>query len=827
MKYLIILFLFVKSLSAQQSVSARIVNSSDNHPIQYATVNIEGKSISSNTDERGLFLLSGNINDSDIIVVTHVGFETKKTAVKDLLAQSHNVIPLIPKLISSQTILVKGTIGVEGESPVSFSKVKRVEFIANYTNQDVPELLSYLPSVTFYSENGNGIGYNYMSIRGFDQRRISVSVNGIPQNDPEDHNVYWLDFPDLIENTDLIQVQRGAGAGMIGYPAIGGSVNIITSAFSDRPRFELSSSAGSYNTIKNSLFVSSGLIQNKYSFLAKISQTKSSGYRDYSWSNLKSYHISAVRFDDKLTSQINVYGGLVEDGLAYTGLPKFAVDDLELRKANYSYWEADEGKISYATERRADEIENFSQPHFELLNEYKLNQDVSFNSALFLVIGNGFFDYDASWADTSYFRMTKEFGFNAKGNPGNALIRAMVNNKQWGWIPKVSIKHNSGELILGGEVRFHNSIHWGSIKFAENLPEGFPSNFRYYQYEGGKDIISFFANENYSVSEKINILAEAQLAYHKYKLNKEKYLNTNLEVSGLYFNPRIGINYKYDAKGNVYFSFARVAREPRLKNYYDAAESSGGEVPQFDRTSTGGYDFNKPLVKPETMNNLELGSYYNAGSYSLQANAYYMLFNDEIVKKGQLDRFGQPITGNMDQTVHYGLEISLNAKLAANLELILNGAVSRNYISEGFTYTSVRVDGIKTQKQIDLSKNSIGGFPSSSFSGILQYKNENILLGASARYVGKFFTDNYGEELQTLLSQYPSLTAYTDNIVDPYFVFNVFGSFDFGAAPYFENVKLFFQINNLFDSLYASYGIGNEFFPAAERNFLCGIKLSL
>ena len=827
MKYLIVLLLFVQSIFAQQTITAKIVNSSDNHPIKYVSITVEGKDIGAATDEGGVFILKGELTEKDILVVTHVGFETKRISVKDFLNRSLEVIPLIPKLISSQTILVKGSIGIEGQSPVSFSKIKREEFIQNYSNQDVPELLSYLPSVTFYSENGNGIGYNYLSIRGFDQRRISVSVNGIPQNDPEDHNVYWLDFPDLIENTDLIQVQRGAGAGMIGYPAIGGSVNIITSSFSDRPRFELSSSIGNYNTRKNSLLVSSGLIGNKYSFSAKFSQTKSSGYRDYSWADMKSYHLSAVRFDDKLTSQINLYGGPIEDGLAYTGLPKFAIEDRVLRKANYSYWEADGDKITYATQRRADEIENFSQPHFELLNEYKLNNDVSINSALFLVLGNGFFDYDASWADTSYFRLTNDFGFNAKVNPGNALIRAMVNNKQWGWIPRVSIKHNSGELIFSGELRFHNSIHWGSIKFAENLPEGIPNGFRYYQYAGAKDIIGFFVNENYSLNDKINILAEAQLSYHKYKLFDEKYLNTDFEVSNLFLNPRLGVNYKYDSNVSFYFSFARVSREPRLKNYYDAAESSGGEVPQFERTTAGVYNFSNPLVKPETMNNVELGSYYNDGRYTVQVNGYYMLFNDEIVKKGQLDRFGQPITGNMDRTIHYGLELSVNTKLTSALELIVNGAVSKNYISKGYTYAIVRVDDIKLQKQIDLSSNTISGFPQSTLSGIIQYKKDNLIVGASARYVGEFYTDNYAEALPALLNQYPTLTSYTDNVVDSYLVVNAFGLYEFNAAPYFENVKLFFQINNLFDSLYASYGIGNEFFPAAERNFLCGIKLSL
>ena len=134
----------------------------------------------------------------------------------------------------------------------------------NYTVQDIPEYLSYLPSTTFYSEAGNGIGYNYLSIRGFDQRRISISINGIPQNDPEDHNIYWHDFPDLLESTEMIQVQRGAGSGVVGYPAIGGSINIITSNFSDKPKFDISSSFGSYNTRKYSAAFSSGLINNKY-----------------------------------------------------------------------------------------------------------------------------------------------------------------------------------------------------------------------------------------------------------------------------------------------------------------------------------------------------------------------------------------------------------------------------------------------------------------------------------------------------------------------------------------------------------------------------------
>ena len=70
----------------------------------------------------------------------------------------------------------------------------------------------------------------------------------------------------------------------------------------------------------------------------------------------------------------------------------------------------------------------------------KLNDKVKLNSALFLVLGSGFFDYDASWSVfyDDYFRL-KQNGFDTNYVPTNALIRAEVNNRQFGWIPKISL----------------------------------------------------------------------------------------------------------------------------------------------------------------------------------------------------------------------------------------------------------------------------------------------------------------------------------------------------------------------------------------------------
>ncbi len=822
MKKLFILFLFLSIQYFPQSISFNgIVKDSDSKVLlQYANVFIKGSNFGTVTDEKGQFIVKGNFKNTDTLVISYVGYKNFEKIISEIKIKSLSV-ELQKIILPSQTILIEASVGKQGITPIAFEKISKEEIQKDYVVQDIPNYLSQLPSTTFYSENGNGIGYNYLSIRGFDQRRISVSINGIPQNDPEDHNVYWLDFPDLLASTELIQVQRGAGSGVIGYPAVGGSINIITSPFSEKPQINLSASYGSFNTKKYSASFASGLINNKYSIYAKLSQIQSSGYRKSSWSKLNSFHLSAVRFDDDLTTQFNYYGGPISDGLAYTGIAKFAIKDKTLRKENYSYWEANGESYDYTIDRKSTEIENFSQPHFELLNEYQVNKKIKINSALFLVLGSGFFDYDGSWSVfyDDYFRL-KINGYDSTLIPTNALIRAEVNNKQFGWIPKISYEHTNGNLIFGGEFRIHRSEHWGNINYAENLPPGVSKEYQYYFYKGAKNIISGFIHESYDITKEINLLGELQLAYHKYELYNEKYLENNFSVDNLFINPRFGINYKINNQLNVFLSFARVTREPRLKNYYDAAESSAGETPQFELKDDGTYNFNSPLVKPETMNDLEVGTSYSNDLFFINFNLYYMLFENEIVKNGKVDRFGQPITGNVDQTKHYGIEINSVLKILNGIEIFGNASYSKNIITNGFYF-------INETESINISNNNISGFPNFLFNFGIQYNRNNLLVKLNSKYVGKFYSDNFGEKLAQSLIDFPGFIDYKDNVNEAYFTVDLFASYEINIFNSLTNSRVFIQLNNIFDNLYSAYAIGKEYFPAAERNFIAGIKLGL
>ncbi len=819
--FIILLFLLTFQIFPQlKSLNGIVKDSETKLPLQFANVIIKGTNIGAATDENGKFHIPDEFNSADTLTISYVGYKYYTKVISEIKLE-FLVVELQRIILPSQSILVEATVGRKGITPISFEKISKEEIQKDYVVQDIPNYLSQLPSTTFYSENGNGIGYNYLSIRGFDQRRISVSINGIPQNDPEDHNIYWLDFPDLLASTELIQVQRGAGSGVIGYPAIGGSINIITSPFPDKPKIDVSASYGSFNTRKYSASFSSGLIDNKYSIYTKLSQILSSGYRKQSWSKFNSYHLSVVRYDDKLTSQLNLFGGPISDGLAYTGIAKFAVKDKLLRKENYSYWEADESGYTYTLDRRSDEIENFSQPHFELLNEYVFSEKVKLNSALFLVLGSGYFDYDGSWSVyyDDYFRLNQN-GYDTNYIPANALIRAQVENKQFGWIPKLSFEHTNGQLIIGGEFRMHRSEHWGNINYAENLSAGITKDYQYYFYNGAKDIIGGFIHESFNLSDKINLLGEVQLAYHKYRLYNEKYIGTDFSINDLFINPRVGMNYKISDNQNVFLSFARVSREPRLKNYYDAAESSGGEIPHFELNADSSFNFNFPLVKPETMNDFEIGTSFNSDFLNVNLNLFYMMFENEIVKNGKLDRFGQPITGNVDQTTHTGIEISAVLKIYEGFELFGNATYSKNKISTGSYF-------ISDTETLDISGNTLSGFPSFLFNIGLQYQNKNIFLKLNAKYVGEFYSDNFDDNLKDYLITYPDFVDYTDNKNEAYFVIDFYGSYEMNLFNSLTNSKLYLQLNNIFDNLYSAYAIGKEFFPAADRNFIAGIQIGL
>ena len=802
-----------ESPAQEKAPSARlsgvVVDAQSHDPLGRANVVLRGTTLGSSTADDGGFLIEDIPPGEYELIVSFVGYAAWQTHLVLGPAEQRTLrIELAPTILPGQTIVITATRARERETPATFSNITARDLADRYSTQDIPQLVSELPSVTWYSENGNGIGYNYLNIRGFDQRRISVMINGIPQNDPEDHNVYWVDFPDLAANLEDIQVQRGAGSAFYGPPAIGGSVNLVT-GFSRRSQIDLLAGGGTSNTRKFSVAVNSGLVGDRYIFTGRLSRLTSDGYRENSWTRLSSYYLSAVRYDATMTTQLNFYGGPIEDHLAYYGISKEEAysRDPHTRRRN---------PIT-----RPEEIENFSQPHYELLHEWRIGEDLTLSNALFHVAGTGFYDCDGSWAPYSYYRITPDNGFTVSGDPDtlyipSALIRAYVDNRQIGWLPRLSLTHTNGELTVGAEVRSHTSLHWGALRWGEGLPQGVTPEYHYYEYRGGKRIFSLYARESYRALPNLTLLAHLQYVYNQYRFFDEQYVGTEFTVPYHFFNPRVGFNYNLTDEWNVVGHVSRTAREPRLKNLYDAAEAStpaswGPVTPQFELHPDGTYDFTKPIVKPESLVGLELAVGYTSPMLSASVNFYHMRFQDEIIKSGQLDRFGQPVTGNADRTLHQGIEITAAGELTPSLSLEGNVTMSRNRLVSYAQYqdsTLVHLDG-----------NAIAGFPEFLANARATYRWKWLSTSLALQHVGEFYTDNYQDPSSGATDPMRTVNAYT--------VLHAWVNVEIPTEPFGQGIEARLQVNNLLNAIYASHGEGDQFFPAAERNVYASFRVRL
>ena len=757
----------------------------------------------------------------------------------------------------TETIEVDILKSLERFTPVTFENINRKEVETKYWMQDLPMFLNGSTSINSYSESGASLGYSYLSIRGFDQRRISILINGIPQNDPEDHQVYWNDISDITASVENIQIQRGIGTALYGSSAIGGVVNVQTLDYFKQKFLNVSGGYGNYNSQRYSIEYSSGLLKNDFAVYGKATRILTDGYRDLSWSDYWSYFLSAGKLIGKSSVlKFNFFGSPMQNHLAYLGVDKAYLDG-DVTGDIYT-----DRKYNYLT--YPDETDNYFQPHYELVYNIQPSANLYISNTFSYIRGEGYFNtsFPVFYGyDFDYFRLDPYFvqdttSYNPefyKRNPdgsyyfekgkGYEIVRSdiitklNVNNNTFGWFPKVQIDHNGnkGNFVIGGEMRFHNSDHYGEITSGDALPAGTPADYVYYYYNGGKRTYSIYANEIYSFTDKLNGMLGLQYVYHRYNLSNDKFKPYDFSVDYNFFTPRIGANYNFNNEFSAFANFSVSKREPRLKDIYDAEDPYS--VPNFRIVNAEEGIYEDPLVKPEEMNDFEFGVAYKTSIINADLNFYLMDFKNEIVSNGRLDNVGQPITGNAGKSIHKGLELQLNLKpfkekYFKNISLSGNLNLSDNYFTD---YTEV--NGVDSAGNIiygnDYSGNSIILTPDIIANISLNYFTDNALNAyVSLQYIGKQYLDNSENERKNPDAR--DQPGYADKIIEPYTVVNAGLSYNFASLfknnslNMLKNLELDLKANNIFNVLYETTGSISEgvpyWIPAATSNFYLGIK---
>ena len=762
----------------------------------------------------------------------------------------------------TETIEVQALSGIEKLTPITFTNIKRDVIEKKYWMQDLPMFLNGSTSINSYSESGASVGYSYFSLRGFDQKRVSILINGVPQNDPEDHQVYWVDLSDITSSVENIQIQRGIGTALYGTSSIGGVVNIQTIDFFRRNFLNLTAGAGDFNSRRYSLEYSSGLINGGLGVYGKFTKTQTDGYRDQSWSDHWSYFLSAGKMlGSNSVLKINFFGGPIKNHLAYLGVTKDYLDGKITGDAIV------DRKYNFLT--FPNESDNYNQPHYELVFNTQPAKNLFISNTFSYIRGEGYFvtNFPAYYGyDFGYFRLPTFFTFDSTAyNPGyyrrdgngnlifqpgkgyeivrsNIVTNLVVNNNTYGWFPKVQLNHSSdkGTLVIGGELRFHRSEHYGEITFADALPQGTPDNYLYYFYNGRKRTMSLYANEIYKISDKIIAMLGAQFVNHQYSILNDKFKPYTFDVNYNFLTPRAGVNYAFNQNFRTFVNISFAKREPRLKDIYDAENQN--TAPNFRVIDTVRQIYEDPLVKPEEMIDYEAGFGYTSEILRTNLNLYWMDFSNEIVNNGQLDNVGQPISGNAAKSIHKGIEFEFDLLPFKNLKdykflrgISLNGNInfSENYFNE---YKEIL--GRDTSGNIiygnDYSGNKILLNPGIIGNLALGYNTDfGLGFNISMQYIGKQYLDNSEDERKN--PSIKNLPGYINKTIEPYTVFNASISYNLMPAlnfvnKYLQRVEFTFRINNIFDKLYETTGnvdsYGTSYWiPAATRNFYLDLKV--
>ena len=723
-----------------------------------------------------------------------------------LLAQEPNAQTVKDSLstISLEEVLLTG-IRAKEDIPVTFTNLSRQDVAPRNLGQDIPILLNYLPGVVTTSDAGAGIGYTGIRVRGTDATRVNVTINGIPYNDSESQGTFWVNLPDFASSVEAIQLQRGVGTSTNGSAAFGASLNLETDAVQEQAYATLASSLGSFNTIKNTLRFSSGILNEGFTLSGRLSQINSEGYVDRAASNLDAYYFQGTFKDETTLIKALVFGGQEITYQSWYGL------DPDTLKTNRRYNPAGEvydtrgNRIAFYE----NQVDNYAQEHYQFHWNERLNSKWNIALGLNYTHGSGFYEeYNDLWYDQNIsFSGATSFDY-LQLKPftiGDTTISDSENiSQKWldndYYVITLGLNYNTEatSLNFGGLYSYYVGDHFGDLIWGQSLGEVLP-NHRFYENQGIKKEGSFFAKATQTLSEGFTGFIDLQLRSIGYQVSGQIAGPASFSVDDnfVFFNPKAGLTYEVASGQKLYFSYAKAQREP-------------------NRT-----DYENGNPKPEKLDDFELGWRINTPKLQAQTNVYWMEYKDQLVLTGAIDAVGSPIRQNVGKSRRLGIELEFKVNLNSNWLWQPNIALSSNQNLDFY----FKRDGVLEnlgKTQLAYSPNLVGG------NAIMYVPSTRFQIGLLSKYVGKQYMGNIDSENSTLSA---------------YFVNDLNAVYTWQPNKWIQEIQWSLLVNNIFNAQYESNGYfytfddtwsapgqvttveGAGYYPQAGINFLTGVML--
>lgn len=683
-------------------------------------------------------------------------------------------------------------------------------------NGSINNLLEWIPSMVTTSDAGTGIGYTYMRIRGIDQTRINVTLNGVTINDAESQGSWLVNLPDLGSYLEEVQVQSGANTapGAISY---GARIDFITREIPAKPFAEVKSAYGSFNTFHNTISAGTGVINNRFSALAAFSDIRSDGFIDRAHSKLNSAFLTAqykllnkLETKDFGTLRFNLLWGTEHTGLAWNGVPFDSLSTNRTYNSCGEYW-TDSGERRYY----ADETDNYTQTRYQLEYEKRWGKEESsqkhqLNIAGHLTRGIGYYqEYkdDKEPSEYGLFPIAEEI------ETCDFVTQKYLDNYYYGVHAKYNGAHRlKGEKFHeiswqgGADLDNYYGEHYGNVIWAQpNHVSDFPVDYQWYNGLGEKFQSKLFVSFRY-LYDKFSLRTELQYRFLDYRISgtDDNLIDVTQDYLWNFVNPKISLHYylsQKKLKHSFALSFSTANREPTRSDIIEAPAHK------------------KPI--PETLYDLEFSYMMHHDRFYVNATLYGMYYKNQLVLTGEINDVGAAIMDNVENSYRMGAELAVAYNPVKFFTWRINGNFSRNRILNYVNFVDNWDDG--SQEEEFLGNTPISFSPNVVLANDFTFTPiKRLELSLITKFVSRQYLDNSGNETYCL---------------KPYTYTNLRISYTFLFARFAQELELFVQANNLFNAKYESNGwiysyyYGNSrfadaaFYPQAGINFLGGIRL--
>jgi iron complex outermembrane receptor protein len=440
------------------------------------------------------------------ITVSFVGYEPNTRNV--IVKPGNNTIDFGIEVKTLKEVEITVDRAKERETPVAFSTVTAQQIKEELGPRDIPMLLTSTPGV-YATQGGGGRGDSRINIRGFDQKNLSIMVDGIPMNDLENGQMYWSDFDGLGDATRSIQIQRGLGASRLAIPSLGGTINILTRGIESQRSGTFRQEIGSDGYEKTYLSYNSGAIKEKLGFtlgashITGHSYTEASNYTTWSYFGKVQYklgrHLLSLaangapqmhqqRFanaaiavwDKKYAEKLGVTPKQADSALKASGFGQPLSDgtygDRGLRYNMHWGYLTRNGK----TDKFNEELNYYNKPLINLTDNWKISEKVSFSNVLYYSFGQGAGTYFPNQPgriqetgqynlQSVYDAQSSDISIDRKYDPSlhksTTFVQSLHNDHKWlGLLSNIKWDISNNLTFSGGmDARGYKARHYETV----------------------------------------------------------------------------------------------------------------------------------------------------------------------------------------------------------------------------------------------------------------------------------------------------------------------------------------------------------------------------